>query len=399
MDQCLEPNVTPRTHGLTPVWGFGTVLAVGFQSEHVKPGVRVYGYFAPTRYLLVPVLPKDVNRYSFYVDRPYFPEGALSCKGNFCECSLIYSSADRRPYNQITICSNDPLYTPTSTGEDLTMLYRPLFWTAFWCEDWLDTVFSYQDTDKLLISSASSKTAFCLAYLARKRRRETGAGKLEIIGLTSRPNQRFTQGLGLYDTVLTYESFLSSPSFQGKNALTQGQRWIYVDVAGNSDLNQQIKSHFASPYTGHVVLHVELGMTNLAPGSGRSGAPGAPKREPVVDTRWGTIPSSLQSPVVFESVSTSKLHPAKTPFFMPTWLETRRKQMSVREMLSKQAAAWEAVMHEAPDWVPIQRVYGAEKVKEAYEQVVKYGIGPETGLVWSLWDGKNDDVLGRKAML
>jgi hypothetical protein len=26
-------------------------------------------------------------------------------------------------------------FTPTLLGEDLTMLYRPLFWTSYWMED------------------------------------------------------------------------------------------------------------------------------------------------------------------------------------------------------------------------------------------------------------------------
>lgn len=51
----------------------------------IKEGERVYGYFAPTRYLLLPVS-SDVNKYSFYVPRPHFPAGELS---RFPEISQI----------------------------------------------------------------------------------------------------------------------------------------------------------------------------------------------------------------------------------------------------------------------------------------------------------------------
>jgi len=67
-------NVSPETHGLVPVWGFGTIIA----STHpkIKEGERVYGYLAPTRYLLLPVA-LDVNKFSFYVPRPHLPAGEL----------------------------------------------------------------------------------------------------------------------------------------------------------------------------------------------------------------------------------------------------------------------------------------------------------------------------------
>ena len=42
-------GVSPETHGHFPVWGFGDIVA----SNHpvAKVGERVYGYFAPARYI------------------------------------------------------------------------------------------------------------------------------------------------------------------------------------------------------------------------------------------------------------------------------------------------------------------------------------------------------------
>jgi hypothetical protein len=51
----------------------------------------------------------------------------IPLKFNLCMLFL-----DRRPYNQLMRCSVDPQYNPSPEIEDLTMLYRPLFWTAFW---------------------------------------------------------------------------------------------------------------------------------------------------------------------------------------------------------------------------------------------------------------------------
>ena len=41
----------------------------------IEAGERIYGYLAPTRYLLLPVSPNDVNKFSFYIPRPHLPAG------------------------------------------------------------------------------------------------------------------------------------------------------------------------------------------------------------------------------------------------------------------------------------------------------------------------------------
>lgn len=76
-----ESGVSPSTHGVTPVWGFGTVVASTHLAIHF--GERVYGYFAPTRFLVFSVSPSDVNRYAFAVSRPHLPEGIVLPYANF----------------------------------------------------------------------------------------------------------------------------------------------------------------------------------------------------------------------------------------------------------------------------------------------------------------------------
>ena len=58
---------------MTPVWGFGTVILSTLGTIH--SGERVYGYFAPARFLIVSISPSDVNQYAFAVSRPHLPEG------------------------------------------------------------------------------------------------------------------------------------------------------------------------------------------------------------------------------------------------------------------------------------------------------------------------------------
>ncbi|KAJ2927166.1 hypothetical protein H1R20_g9952, partial [Candolleomyces eurysporus] len=353
----FHPAPTPelaRTHGLIPVWGFGTVVASTHSKIHV--GERIYGYLAPTRYLVVPVSKSDVNKHAFYVPRPHLPE-------------------DRRPYNQILRCSADPQYTPGDEPEDLTMLYRPLFWTSYWCEDWLHSTGSYNTSNggklSILISSASSKTAFSLAYLVQKRIRAGELPNVTVVGLTSKRNLGFTQRLGLYNGVYEYDSFIKAQAFQGDVS----RRWLYIDVAGNADLNERVKTHFASPArVGRIVKNVSLGATNLAPSASAN-----------EDMSWSHNAFNTSSAVVDDPTIR---WPTVEHFFMPEWLNVRKHQLPISEIFRRQAVAWSDLMRDCRRWVQLERVYGAEKVRDDYIRIAKGGLGPDKGLIWSLWDAE-----------
>jgi len=257
------------------------------------------------------------------------------------------------------------------------MLYRPLFWTSYWCEDWLHTVGSYKLERgvnlSILISSASAKTAFCLAYLVRKRVLSGELKNVTIVALTSKRNVKFTQRLGLYDDVYEYGTFDHGKAFQGDNQ----RRWIYVDVAGNDDLNDRVKAHFASASVGRIVKNVALGVTNLTSGD---------------DMKWSHNAFDPHAPVFAEP---SNRWPTVEHFFMPEWLNVRKHQLSIQEIFKRQAEAWAALMKACPKWVEIQRVYGAQEVVSDYVRIAKEGLGPDKGLVWSLWDDPEKKQLAR----
>ncbi|KAJ7843050.1 hypothetical protein B0H14DRAFT_2779253 [Mycena olivaceomarginata] len=275
--------------------------------------IRIYGYLAPSRYLLVPVSPSDVNRHAFYVPATHISQ-------------LVH----RRPYNQIIRCAGDPEYTPTTLGEDLTMLYRPLFWTAYWFEDWIFSL-GYRGATAFVISSASAKTAFCAAYLIGKRR-SRGETNVKIVGVTSKGNTAFTKGLSLYDEVVEYDSF--------KSALGQG-KWVYVDVAGKRRLQQ------------------------------------AARKAASLD--W-TTPTFTGSSKV----------PALEQFFMVEWLDVRKHQLSLHEIFRRQKQAWTELMVDCIPWVRLEHVSGADEVKKAYDKIATRGFSPDVGFIWSLWDEEAD---------
>lgn len=238
------------------------------------------------------------------------------------------------------------------------MLYRPLFWTSFWCEDWINTSQYRGGASRILISSASAKTAFCLAYLIRKRGGDSGPIR-QIVGLTSKKNCEFTKNLGLYDHVLEYDGF--------ENATVMNEplkKWIYFDVAGNESLNTRVWNHF-SEVQSDLVGSIALGLTNFSPSS---------KSDSVA--KWTTNDFSSQSaPSTLET------------FFMPEWLAIRKKQLAVEEITRLQKHAWFCLMQDCKAWgITMRRVCGAQGVKRAYEEVVRSGIPPDQGFIWSMWE-------------
>ena len=261
------------------------------------------------------------------------------------------------------------------------MLYRPLFWTSYWFEDWIHSS-NYRDgASHVLISSASSKTAFCLAYLIGKRIRLGEINRdTRIIGLTSKGNVDFTKRLELYHEVLDYDSFTSSHSFQGG----QDNRWIYVDVAGNEKLNKRIHMHFTSPCTGKLAANIALGLTNLQP----SAADTTPKK-------LGTNPFNVSS----DTNTTSTSAPKAEFFFMPEWLDIRRHQIPISEIFRRQNQAWKELMEDCTGWVALKHVCGVVGVEAAYKKLSREGLGPEEGLILSLWDEDASKLLSLSSKL
>jgi hypothetical protein len=260
------------------------------------------------------------------------------------------------------------------------MLYRPLFWTSYWCEDWIHSSNYRAGVSHILISSASSKTAFCLAYLIGKRIRRGEINKdTKIIGLTSKRNVIFTKRLELYHEVLDYDSFTSAHSFQGG----QDNRWLYVDVAGNQNLNKRIHAHFNSPYTGKLAANIALGLTNLQPSADTT------------PTKLGTNPFNVSEDTSNATTSTSSFWPREEFFFMPEWLHIRRHEIPVLEILRRQNQAWKELMEDCTGWVELNRVYGAAGVEAAYIKLSREGLGPDKGLIWSFWDAEVTELLAK----
>ena len=193
--------------GCIPVWGFATVIES--RCEGVAVGERFYGYYPIADEVVLQPVAIDAHR---------FIDGAPHRR----ELHGIY--------NQYLRCSSDPLYRPED--EDVLALYRPLFTTSFLIDDFLaDNAFF--GAREVLVSSASSKTAYGLAFCLAARR-DAGGG-VPSIGLTSPANLAFTAALGCYDEVIAYADV---------TRLSPEVAAVYVDMSGDAALRATIHGHW-----------------------------------------------------------------------------------------------------------------------------------------------------------
>ena len=150
--------------GHMPTWGFADVVASDV--DGVSVGERFYGYWPIASHLRM--RPVRVTPRGFY-------DGA--------EHRTALTSA----YNQYTRVSQDPAYD--AALENYQMLVRPLFITSFMLADFLQDN-AFFGARRLLISSASSKTAYGTAFCLAQDR------GIELLALTSARNRGFVEHLG-----------------------------------------------------------------------------------------------------------------------------------------------------------------------------------------------------------
>src|SRR3954449_10800857 len=207
--------------GVVPLWGFAEV--VESRVENLETGVRVYGYLPSGSHLIV---------------RP----GRVDERG-FRETSEHRATLPS-PYNTYARTTGDLAYEPGR--EDLQVLFRQLFWTSFMLADWLVDN-DAMGAERIVLSSASSKTAYGTAFELRRQGRR-------VAGLTSARNVAFTEGLGCYDTVLSYDAVAE---------LSAEVPTLYADFAGDPALAEQLRARL------NLVQEVVVGVTHqkLSPGT------------------------------------------------------------------------------------------------------------------------------------
>ncbi len=294
--------------GVVPVWGFGVVV----QSLHpgVAEGERLYGYWP-------------------MADHAVLQPARLTAAG-FADAAP-HRSALHPVYNQYLRCSVDPFYS--ADNEDIQALLRPLFITSWLIDDFLaDNAFFGADT--MLLSSASSKTAYGTAFQLAQR------PGLQVVGLTSARNKAFCERLGCYTRVLAYEELDQVPADAAA---------VYVDFAGNAGLRRAIHDRFAN-----LKYSCSIGGTH-------------------VDQLGGGKDLAGPRPVLF---------------FAPAQVKKRNTDWGAATLGQRLVQGWQAfharVVEPTAPWLAAEHHHGAAAVQTAYSQVLSGQGDPARGHILSL---------------
>jgi hypothetical protein len=206
---------------------------------------------------------------------------------------------------------------PDTPYLDEMLILRPLFGTSFLLSDYLAG-----DATPVVLGSASSKTAYGLAFLLAE-------GGRPVVGLTSAGNRDFVESLGVYDRVLTYDEV---------EAL-RGEQVVYVDMSGDDRVRE--------------ALH---GAADVR----RSVAVGA--------THWEAADGAFEGEF----------------FFAPTHIEQMNERLGGAELQRRMGEAWVALMGRVGDWMEIERVEGPGELERVWRALVDGDVDPRHGYVVSL---------------
>jgi hypothetical protein len=301
--------------GCLPVWGFATVVESQFGGLGI--GRRVWGYYPAGTHLVV--APSKVSASGFV-------DGATHRQ----ELALVY--------NQYAFCDMDPSWKPELEG--LQAVLRPLFITSFLIDDFLAES-QFFGARQVLLSSASSKTAFGTAHCLGLRRGRPGSPK--IIGLTSDANIEFVRTLGCYDEVRLYDEV---PSLAAQIPT------VYVDFAGNAALRRVIHTHF-----GHALTFSSS----------------------IGGTHWEDLGTARDLP-----------GPRPTLFFAPAQVKKRSgpppEGWGAAELQGRIAEAWTRFIAQVSQagWVQIEQRLGPQAALSCYSEMLAGGTDARQGLMLNM---------------
>jgi hypothetical protein len=295
--------------GVIPVWGFATVEESAV--DDIAVGERFYGYFPTSTHVVVQ--PEQVKR------------------GGFVDAA-DHRAALPQVYNQYLRCSADPGYDASMEAQQ--MLLRPLFFTSYLIDDFLEDNAMF-GARRMLLSSASSKTAYGTAFCLSRRH------GMEVVGLTSAANIDFVRGLGCYHSVLEYAEVPH---------LSNSTPSVYVDFSGNVGLRRSVHTHLGDSLR----YSASIGGTD-----------------------WQHLGKVGELP-----------GPRPTLFFAPSQIKKRVAEWGGGVLQERLAAAWKEfmvpVMRGDKPWLRVVHAQGPQAARAAMLEVITGQATPEAGHVLSL---------------
>ena len=279
----------PAGQGRIPVWGFASVVRSNTADAPV--GLRLFGYWPMSSHTVL----RLEKRSSGYVETsPHRAELPGAYNG--------YQAAE------------------PGSDDDWRALLRPLFMTSFILDDQI----AETAPAALVLSSASSKTAMGLAWLARRR-------GIPVVGLTSPAHLPLLGRTGLYDVLHAYDDI---------SALNVTAPATYVDFAGRSTVTHQVHDRL-----GATLAHsIGVGLTHW-------------------DAERGAPPATGPTPSFF---------------FAPDRIRQRMKDWGPEE-LDRRFNAELADFIAGNPWLALKHHVGPAALQAIYAEVVAGRVRPDEG--------------------
>lgn len=286
-----------------PAWGFASVSES--QIDGLVKGERIWGFWPMASELVIE--PTKLTKFGF-------TDGI----------------AHRRKlpfvYNEYNRCAVDPMHQDGQ--EDAESILRPMFSTSWLVEDFIfDNAFFGADT--MVLSSASSKTAYGTAYQLHKR------GGIQVIGLTAAKNKAFVKALGCYHRVLAYEDI---------EQLDPHADSVFLDFAGSAEIRRRV--HERLPKLHHSSL---IGGSHYDEMGSASGLPG----------------------------------PKPVFLFIPSHAFKRFGEWGMSGLMDRMGVDWRTFVSRALDpldpWLVVHHHTGAEAVQAAYQLVLSGAADARSG--------------------
>ena len=289
--------------GRLPVWGFAAVSES--RVEGIAAGDTFYGYWP-------------------------MASGAVLTPASLTGTGFIDGTPRRRalPLTYNNYQRLDALGDYRAEHHDLWPVFRPLYMTGWLIADQLADEGDF-GADRILVASASSKTAIGLAHALRLRE----GPRPRVTGLTSAANVAAVETTGLYDEVVTYDAI---------DALPAGPA-AYVDMAGNGAVTARVHHHFGDQLTASIIV----GKSHWDADGGEAALPG----------------------------------PARLPFFAPGRVDKRVADWGGAGLASRMAAGWLSFMDLAPSLLRIDHRQGSEGALDAYRQLIAGQVDPAVGII------------------
>ncbi|WP_298520500.1 DUF2855 family protein [uncultured Kordia sp.] len=300
---------TQPGYGIIPAWGIANVVASNHPDVHV--GERFYGYYPMSSHVLVTIQ-------------------KASSKG------FVDSSSHRQAlppiYNFYTNTAQDSVFTPET--EKLISIFRPLFVTSFLIDAYLAEQHFYK-ASRILITSASSKTAQVLACLLAHRKKENDLS-WNLIGLTSEKNMEFVEQLGWYDQVMSYDSIAQ---------LNTNEKFIVIDFAGNHNTQFQLQTLLQE----NLVYNCLVGLVD-----------------------WQHLKGENPLPKKGEF------------FFAPSHAEKRKKEWGISGFQQNIGIAWQQTIKAIQSTISIKEYVGIQELEKLYSDMLNGRVDPKHGNIVSL---------------